>query len=92
MDEYDEGERRRQITVLLAYPRVGPLSTAAIAINLGIPEHEIRLALESLLQAGQIEQTSDGRLTSPLARPQTETIRPGIAGTDEVGLQKRGSG
>jgi predicted ArsR family transcriptional regulator len=92
MDEHDEGERRTQIIVLLAYPRVGSLSTAAIAINLGVPEREIRITLESLLRDGEIVQTSDGRLTSRSARPQAKTTISGIAGTDELGREKRESG
>lgn len=64
-------ERQRQILTLLGYPRVGPLTTAAIAHNLATDEHDLQPDLEALLRAQRLIRLEDGRLTLP--RPQSET-------------------
>src|SRR3954468_21911328 len=55
----------RQIETLLGYPKVGPLSPSAIAINLGTEEDTIQPDLDSLAQQGRIIRLRDGRLTVP---------------------------
>lgn len=80
--DYEPDERCRQITVLLAYPKVGPLSASAIATNLGTSEDEARTTLAALLRDGRIVQTGDGRLTVP------SVLGQGRAGASEpVGSQ-----
>lgn len=76
----DIEERCRQITVLLAYPKVGALSPAAVAANLGTTEYEIRTAVQALLRAGSIVQTSDGRLADPFAPSPRSTADSGSQG------------
>src|SRR5579863_9696214 len=47
---------RRQIETLLTYPKVGPLSAAAIAINLGTLRPRIEPILAALVAEGVVEQ------------------------------------
>lgn len=63
MSDTEIDERCRQIEALLAFPKVGPLSAAAIGVNLGTGDSEIRAALGSLLREGRIKQIEDGRFT-----------------------------
>jgi predicted ArsR family transcriptional regulator len=85
MSDYDPEERRQQIAVLLAYLKVGPLSAAAIAINLGTSAEDIQAALASLLRDGRIVQTGDGRLTSPSAADQERAGSSEPAGSRVTG-------
>jgi DNA-binding transcriptional regulator PaaX len=90
MYNYDLDERCRQIVTLLAYPGVGPLSVAAIALNLGTVEPEIRSALETLLRQGQIVQMHDGRFASTSATEQERARVSDPAGDQGIGLTRRG--
>jgi hypothetical protein len=74
---YDHEERCRQITTLLTYSKVHPLSASAIAINLGTSDDEIRAPLESLLAAGWIIQSGDGPYAGSFALPLGRTVASG---------------
>lgn len=63
--DYSRDEISRQIERLLAYPQVGPLAPAAVAINLGASMDMIEGALEDCLAAGRVVRLADGRLTCP---------------------------
>jgi hypothetical protein len=66
MDGHDAQERqRRQIERLLAFPRVGPLAAAAIAVNLGVPAGSLAAVIEALCEEGRILRLEDGRFTLP---------------------------
>jgi predicted ArsR family transcriptional regulator len=69
MNDIDVDERRRQIERLLTFPKVGPLSAAAIAANLATGESEILAALKSLVQEGRIMHMEEGRFTGAPKRP-----------------------
>lgn len=63
-------DRATEILQLLAYRQVDPLSGAAIARNLGVPDEEREgatdhestgAALEALVRAGKVVRRDDGR-------------------------------
>jgi hypothetical protein len=56
---------REAIERLLAYPRVGPLSASAIAINLGTEQDQIQDVLDALVKEGRVVRTADARFTVP---------------------------
>jgi transposase len=81
MDNDNVDERRRQIEALLTYPKVGPLSAAAIAANLADSEIDVRAALASLLQEGKIVPVGGDRFAG------TSSSSPGrTASGGETGL------
>ena len=61
----DDSVFRRQIVALLANPRSGPLSAAAIAANLGVSPDRIFAALESLICADQLVCVAPNTSTAP---------------------------
>jgi predicted ArsR family transcriptional regulator len=65
MYDYNQDQRFHHIEILLGYPKVGPLSLAAIAINLGADENTIRPDLAALVDQGRIVRRRDGRFTVP---------------------------
>lgn len=75
MNRFDLEERCSQIETLLAYPHVGPLTRAAIAVNLGVSEAAIQAPLQSLLQASRIRyiDTEHVTVTQRVAQPGVES-------------------
>ena len=61
----DERHFQRQITTLLANPRIGPLSAATIANNLGVDTGRIFGALDALIRAGRLVRVSPDPYTAP---------------------------
>ncbi|HEX6796409.1 MAG TPA: hypothetical protein VF116_01705 [Ktedonobacterales bacterium] len=61
----DERLFKRQIVELLANPRIGPVSVAAIAANLGVSPDRIASALDTLVRAGQLICVSPDAYTAP---------------------------
>jgi phosphoglycerate dehydrogenase-like enzyme len=69
---HDLGERCRQIENLLAYPAVGPLSAAAIAVNLAASESAVQEALDALLHRSRVRRVGLDTFT---VEPQAESAR-----------------
>lgn len=78
--DYDHDERCRQIIALLTYAGVGPLDASAIAINLGASEDEMREPLRTLLEAGRIVRSNDGRYSGLFSTmpERTDAPKPGL--------------
>jgi hypothetical protein len=85
MYDYNQDQRFHQIEILLGYPGVGPLSLAAIAINLGADENMIRPDLASLVHQGRIARLRDDRFTVPeYVEPREAHVSRRPVGKDEA--------
>ena len=61
----DERLFQRQIVELLANPRIGPISVAAIAANLGVSPDRIIGALDALIRGGRLVRVLSDAYTAP---------------------------
>ena len=75
----DERLFRRQIVELLENPRIGPVSVAAIAANLGVSPDRIASALDALIRDGQLISVTPDAYTAPVVDGQPLQPRPYLA-------------